>query len=105
MKSIGPVRFGAARTERTPLRLVYSRNDNHFNLRAFELDRQLVVRSLKTLTAEIERAAIDLEMVLAESVFDRPVSMELLQEARRLRSMAYELKKLRTNVGRPRAIR
>jgi hypothetical protein len=86
-----------ARTERTALRLISSSDDNHFDVQAFEFDRQLVARSLEGLTAEIDRAAIDIEMVAAEGVFEEQISLELLREARRLQSTAHELKQLRTN--------
>jgi hypothetical protein len=76
-----------------------STDDHHLERWAFEFDRYLVVRGLEDLTTAIERGAIDLELVVAERVFGDPLSMQLLEEARRLRSTARELKKLRTNVS------
>ena len=99
MKNGGPLPFGrTAQAGALPPLPTPSTSRHHLERRSFEFDRRLVVHGLDALTAGIGRAAIDLELVAAEGVFDEPVSLELLREARRLRSMTRELKKLRRTV-------
>jgi hypothetical protein len=71
MKGSGYLSFDAVPTNRS-LRLVPSTSSHHTDRRALGFDRHLVVRSIEVLTTEIERAAIDLELVAAENVFEAP---------------------------------
>ena len=98
MKSCGlPLQTTIA--EPFPFQPAPSMDDHRLERWAFEFDRHLVMRGLEDLTVAIERGAIDLELVVAERVFAEPVSAQLLQAARKLRSTARELKKLRSHVS------
>jgi len=99
MKSCGSLPLQTSIAEPFPFQPAPSMVDHRLERWAFEFDRHLVVGGLHDLTLAIERGAIDLELVVAERVFIEPVSMQLLEEARKLRVTARELKKLSTNVG------
>jgi hypothetical protein len=98
MKSCGlPLQTRIA--EPFPFHPAPSTDDHHLERWAFEFDRHLVLRGLEDLATAIERGAIDLELVAAERVFLESVSAQLVQQARKLRSTARELKKLRAQVS------
>jgi hypothetical protein len=104
MKNGRMLPFDATRISPPRLHLVSSTTE-HLDGWTFEFDRLLVSRSLEALGTEIERVAIDLELVAAERVFGGDVSEQLLEEGCKLRSSVRDLKKLRSSVAQAESYR
>ena len=75
----------------------------------FEFDRIAVLRQLDELNGAIDANAKELQMVAAEGVFDKSLSVELLRASRSLQTIAKDVSALRGRVtrasGYPKAIR
>jgi hypothetical protein len=75
----------------------------------FEFDRMAVVRQLYKLNAAIDANAKKLQMIAAEGVFEKSLSVELLRTSRTLQTIAKDVTALRGRVtrasGYPKAIR
>lgn len=91
--------FDAARIDPPAFHAVPSTANHQLDCSTFEFDRLLVIRGLEGLSTEIERAALDLELVAAEGVFAAAVAEQLLEEGRKLRSSVRDLTKLRSSVA------
>jgi hypothetical protein len=68
----------------------------------FEADRDALVHELELVGSALEEGAIEMTMIAAENVFERPVSKILNNEARALLRMVRGLKDLRIAVARAR---
>jgi hypothetical protein len=66
----------------------------------FEIDRSTVTLQLRNLRRAVDEGAMEMDMVAAERVFGKPVSLALVRSARKLHLIATDLDSLLRLVAR-----